>query len=168
MFRRQGKLPKDPDSNVKIVDGRESRLVDPPRLQPPNGVSVAHSQQCVPELRDWGAGKNQKCDPCERNGKDCGPNILAPSSQTQFDLSHKSIGPSTAAQVPGEIGQFSNQPVTPANNGAINSFGLSPPFDYVNWNVDPGHAGPMNTSPAAPAAMNLTFQLPQDEAATQR
>jgi hypothetical protein len=134
-----------------------------------NGASVVHSQQCVPELRDW---ENQKCDPCERNGEVCGPNILAPS---KFNLRHKSIGPNAAAQVPGEIGQYSNhvvQPVTPANNGTINSFGLSSSSDYglpVNWNLDPGHVGPMNTSPAAPAATNLTFQLPQDdEAATQR
>jgi hypothetical protein len=72
--------------------------------------------------------------------------------------------------VPGEIGQFSNLPVTPANNGTFNSFGLSPPSDYglpVNWSLDPGHVGLMNTSPAAPAAVNLACQLPQDEAATQ-
>lgn len=35
MFLRQRKQPKDQDTNVKIVDGRESRLVDPPGLQPP-------------------------------------------------------------------------------------------------------------------------------------
>src|SRR2546421_3971988 len=35
MLLRQRKQPKDQDTNVKSVDGRESRLVDPPHLQPP-------------------------------------------------------------------------------------------------------------------------------------
>ena len=60
MFLRQRKQPKDQDKNVKFVDGRESRLVDPPRLRlPATAYRLLTASSAYPNFANGELGKTK-------------------------------------------------------------------------------------------------------------
>jgi hypothetical protein len=159
-------------SRWKCTECRRKRIrVSGPAVRGQRRLGCSHLGQCYPQNRDWQSHK-QKCNECVRVGHNCGPNVLAPSSQNKLEnIANSGVPHTDAALVP--VAGASNhlfQSGTPANHGGYPPFGLPAPIssDFgiaPEWEFDGLPLSPQNNAPPTATASSLILQ---DELATPR